>query len=211
LPGGSGPARYKPISDARLGQYAAGLFWPGFNLLAEMPDVHTESLDVSPASVPGSRQKMSVREHLSLVQHQFVEQAVFAWRQFWVNAAHPHHPPRKIDTQVAIVVNGRTALHLDTVAQGGANASHEFGYAKRLRDEVIGSCVERSDLSWLVVESGEDDHGRGACGAQGGDQVGAVAIGQTKIQHGKIEPLSGRKAQCARDVSRLFHIEAFGN
>jgi hypothetical protein len=47
-----------------------------------------------------------VREHLTLMQQQFMEQAIFAWGQLGIYAANPHQTTRKVDAKVAIVVDG---------------------------------------------------------------------------------------------------------
>ncbi len=108
----------KPVSHSRLCKYAAGLFRSGFNLLAEVPDVYPESLNVGLGAFPCLRQEMAVREHLTLMQQQFMEQAIFAWGQLGIYAANPHQTTRKVDAKVAIVVDGGTALHLYTMTQG---------------------------------------------------------------------------------------------
>jgi hypothetical protein len=201
----------KPISDARLCQYAAGLFRPGFNLLAEVPDVYAESLNVGLGAFPGLGQKMPVREHFSLVQHQFVEQAIFAWSQLGIYTAYPHQTTRKIDAEVAIVVDGGTALHLYTMTQGCPHARHKLGDAEWLWDKVIGSGIKRRNLARLVVESGKNNYGRGACRVHWADQVYAVAVWQSKIEDSEIELAPRDNALRARHIGRLFNIEAFGN
>ena len=68
----SSPIRNKPVADARLRQDAAWLVGADFNLLAEVADVNAERLDIGLAAFPRLRQEMAVREHLALMQHQFV-------------------------------------------------------------------------------------------------------------------------------------------
>jgi len=201
----------KPVSHSRLCKYAAGLFRSGFNLLAEVPDVYPESLNVGLGAFPCLRQEMAVREHLTLMQQQFMEQAIFAWGQLGIYAANPHQTTRKVDAKVAIVVDGGTALHLYTMTQGCPHARHKLGDAKRLWDKVIGSGIKRRDLARLVVESGKNNYGRGACRVHWADQVYAVAVRQSQIEDGEIELGLRDNAQRARHIGRFFNIEAFGN
>lgn len=61
-----------------------------------------------------------------------MQQAIFPWRQSWIDTRYTYNATSKVDAETAIVVNGWAALHLDPVTQCCPNAGHKLCNAKRL-------------------------------------------------------------------------------
>jgi hypothetical protein len=200
----------KPIADPWFRKDQRGPVSDAFNLLSQMANMNPQGLDVSVAAFPDLGQQVTMREHLAFVQHEFVENTVLSRGQLGIHAADLHHAAREIDAEMAIIIDGWAPLHLDAMAQGGADARHELRHAEWLRDKVIGAGVKRCNLARFVIESGQDDDGRRARSPHRSYQVCAIAIRQAKIKHGEIQSGVSGNPQRAVDIFGFFHIEAFG-
>src|ERR1700730_6662547 len=88
---------------------------------------------------------------------QEAENIVLLRRELYLLAVNGHKSADKIDAQSAAFEGGLAALLLKTMAQGGADACDKFGYAKRLRDIIVGSEIQGLNFALLVAPARQDD------------------------------------------------------
>jgi hypothetical protein len=92
------PLAEEPIPDALLGDNQDRLVRRFLDLLAQIPHVHAQHLDVGLVRpLPAFRHQMPVCQNFSGVNHQLSQQRVFPRRQFRIDTVHPHMALNQIE------------------------------------------------------------------------------------------------------------------
>lgn len=157
-----------------------------------MPNVNAQSLHISARVVRlGRLKQLAMGHHLARVQHELMQEPVFARRELWILAGHPDDAFGEIHMETTIVINRRDALHLDAVAQRRPHPRHKLG------QKVICAEIECPHLPRLFVERRENQDRRFAECNERSDDVRAVAIGKPKIEHHEV------RSQLLGDGSRF--------
>src|SRR5258706_6249788 len=110
---------------------------------------------------------------------QEAENIVLLRRELYLLAVNGHNAADKIDAQSAAFEDRLAALRLKTMAQSGSDTRDKFGYAKRLRDIIVGSQIQGLNFALLVAPARQDDD-RQTCSTlpHPTDHVQAVQIRQ---------------------------------
>ncbi len=127
-----------------------------------------------------------MREELPGVGHQDLEQSVLGRGEMQGRVAARHQPAGEVHRQVAEAQDGRGRLLAPATPERGAGACQQLLHAERLRDEVVGPCVERRDLVVLPLPHGYDDDRHLAERAYPLDDLGTVDIGQAEIEQDQV-------------------------
>ena len=119
--------------------------------------------------------------------------------------AHQHAPPRDVELELADAVHGRVFARARAVAQQRAHAREQLGHVERLHDVVAAAEVERGDLLGGRGAARDHDDRNATPEPDLGDQLAAIAIGQTEVEDHEVGIEPRRTARCRRRCRRLDH------
>jgi hypothetical protein len=113
----------------------------------------------------------------------------------------------QIDEPAADLGDDRGALTGRLVAaQGGAEPGEQLAHRERLGHVVVGAGVERADLVAGAGPPGQHDDRRPGPPAERGDHLGAVHVGQAKVEDHRVRRGGGRDRQGLPAGPRGHHL-----
>src|SRR5471030_1850493 len=152
-----------------------------------------------------------MRQHAARVPNQRGKQPVFDRRQVHGRTRTRDLAQTEIDDYVAEFHQGRfTRRRLIATPQMRANPRHQFRYAKRLGQIVVGARIQRRDLLLFLRTRRQHDHRQFGPASQFADHIETVGIRQTKIDNDEVRLARGRLHQPLLARFRLVHGNALG-
>ncbi|MCY1245981.1 hypothetical protein D9M72_591750 [compost metagenome] len=136
------------------------------------------------------------------------QQIIFLRRQTHRFAITRHQTLDRIDRHAIGRKLGMPALHLDAVAKGGADARRQLTDPEGLFDVIIGAEIKGGDLFALPVTCRQNDDRHLRPGADVGDDVLAVHVGQAQVEDHDVGRGGRRRLQCLCSRQSLQHVIA---
>ena len=116
----------------------------------------------------------------------------------------------EVDLDVAEAQQRLPGVGRGDPAQGGPHPGEQLLHVERLDDVVVGAPVEGGDLLGLRVPDRQHDHGLLGEGAQPGQHLEAVEVGQPEVQDDEVDAVGAQDPERRRAVAGGQHVIAAG-
>src|SRR5258708_1799822 len=154
---------HQSIAHGRFGQNVPGLRRVVLEFLPQMSHIYAHVVSVlGMRGPPYLAQDLSMREDFAGIGDQETEQPILDRRQMYRRVPLVRRTQTEVDFDVAERehrARTRIATRFQPPPRGSANAGQRFPDAERLGQIVIGTCIQRSDLTLLTHPRGQDDDG----------------------------------------------------
>ena len=121
----------------------------------------------------------------------------------------PYHAGREVDLQ-AVDREPRLGVMPLGAPQHRAQAGHELARRERLDDVVVGAGLQRLDLLVLGIHGGQDDQRHLTPLAHAAADVGAVAVGSSRLDDDGVGHAQRRTVERIGRSARHVHVEPGG-
>ncbi len=171
-----------------------------------MTDHHAQVVAVADvARPPDVAQQLLLRHHASEVLAKQGEHRILLGRQGDFAALHADPSIGQVDVQPATDDVRRQRFAYLPLAQQHAHTGQELLNTEGLAHVVVGAAVQRQHLLALAGAHRQHQHRHLAPFTQAAQDLLAVEIGQTKVEHHHIRALQGRLGQTVFAVRGLQH------
>src|SRR3984957_18142152 len=194
------------VAHAWFGEEVTGAGRLLFQLPAQLGDVDAQVVGLGAVGgAPHVLKQLLLGNQPAPVAYQDLEELPLGRREPDVRAV-PDDPLRgQVDREV-LRRDDRFVRCGGSTADRRAEPGEELVHAERLRDVVVGPGVERGDLLVLRPPHRQDDDRRRGPAADPVNDLGAVHVGQAKVEDDRVGPLAGNCREARGAVARGRHL-----
>src|ERR1700743_1369350 len=202
-----GPLGLEAVPHARLGEQVARTGRLGLQLAAELGDVDAQVVGLRAVGrTPNVLEELLLGDQPAPVADQDLKQLPLGRRQPDVGPGPDDALGGQVDREGGGGDDGVVRCGRRGPADRRAEPGEKLVHAERLRDVVVGAGVERGDLLMLRPPHRQDDDRRGGPAADPVNDLGAVHVGQAKVEDDRVGPLAGNGGEARAAVDRGGHL-----